>query len=109
MTPPAPLHLFFILNKLYLSVPPLHRRSTASLSLFVSNPKHSPYLQASKRELLADYALPCAVILLSFIGSYFFSDIPGKCEGIQLREESHFTAHLSGGLEELAQEDSRCD
>lgn len=37
-----------------------------------------PYLQASKRELLADYALPCAVLLLSFIGSFVFRDIPGK-------------------------------
>ncbi|CAG2162980.1 unnamed protein product [Oppiella nova] len=31
---------------------------------------------ASKRELLADYALPCAVLLLSFIGSFVFRDIP---------------------------------
>jgi hypothetical protein len=37
-----------------------------------------PYLQASKRELLADYALPCAVLLLSFVGSFVFKDIPGK-------------------------------
>ena len=39
---------------------------------------YRPYLQASKREILADYALPCAVLLLSFVGSFVFKDIPGK-------------------------------
>lgn len=39
---------------------------------------YRPYLQASKREILADYALPCAVLLLSFVGSFVFRDIPGK-------------------------------
>ncbi|XP_054162013.1 solute carrier family 4 member 11-like isoform X2 [Oppia nitens] len=45
-----------------------------AVSLFNFN--KTPYLQASKRELLADYALPCAVLLLSFIGSFVFKDIP---------------------------------
>lgn len=44
--------------------------------------KWSPYLQASKRELLADYALPCSVIILSFVGSFVFRDIPGKCTSL---------------------------
>lgn len=39
----------------------------------------SPYLQASKREALADYSLPMAVITVSFIGSYFFGDVECKC------------------------------
>lgn len=34
-----------------------------------------PYLQASKREALADYSLPVAVITLSFVGSYLFQDV----------------------------------
>ena len=31
--------------------------------------------QASKREMMADYALPVAVITFSFIGSYLFSEV----------------------------------
>jgi hypothetical protein len=38
----------------------------------------SPYLQASKREALADCSLPMAVITVSFIGSYFFGDVECK-------------------------------
>jgi sodium borate transporter 11 len=34
-----------------------------------------PYLQAGKREALADYSLPVAVITLSFVGSYLFQDV----------------------------------
>lgn len=37
-----------------------------------------PYLNANKREALADYALPVAVIVLSFIGSYVFRDVKRK-------------------------------
>lgn len=36
-----------------------------------------PYLQAGKREALADYSLPVAVITLSFVGSYLFQDVTG--------------------------------
>lgn len=49
---------------------------TVWLAITLYNFNKTPYLQASKRELLADYALPVAVILLSFIGSYIFRDIP---------------------------------
>ena len=37
--------------------------------------KNRPYLQAGKREALADYSLPVAVITLSFVGSYLFQDV----------------------------------
>ncbi|KAI1280565.1 Sodium bicarbonate transporter-like protein 11 [Halotydeus destructor] len=49
---------------------------TVWLAVSLYNFNKTPYLQASKRELLADYAMPVAVILLSFIGSYMFRDIP---------------------------------
>ena len=39
-----------------------------------------PYLNASKREILADYALPFAVIIMSFFGSYVFRGV--KCKYI---------------------------
>ncbi|XP_022107670.1 sodium bicarbonate transporter-like protein 11 isoform X2 [Acanthaster planci] len=35
----------------------------------------SPFLDASKREALADYALPVSVVTMSFVGSYLFNDI----------------------------------
>jgi len=37
-----------------------------------------PYLQASKREALADYSLPVAVVVLTLIGSYVFKDVERK-------------------------------
>lgn len=37
-----------------------------------------PYLNAGKRELLADYSLPVAVVIMSFFGSYIFRDV--KCK-----------------------------
>ncbi|KAI2809354.1 hypothetical protein BLOT_000502 [Blomia tropicalis] len=57
-----------------------------AVSLFNFN--KTPYLQASKRELLADYALPCSVIILSTIGSYVFRDIP--VEHFRYDEEFRF-------------------
>ncbi|XP_077861478.1 solute carrier family 4 member 11-like [Saccoglossus kowalevskii] len=45
---------------------------TVWLGLLLYNFTKSPYLDASKRELLADYALPVAVIIMSFIGSFCF-------------------------------------
>jgi len=35
----------------------------------------TPYLNASKREILADYALPVSVLIMSFFGSYVFRDV----------------------------------
>ncbi|XP_074593858.1 solute carrier family 4 member 11-like isoform X2 [Brevipalpus obovatus] len=49
---------------------------TVWVAVSLYNFNKTPYLQASKRELLADYALPVAVILLSFVGSFIFKDIP---------------------------------
>ena|SRR6218665_3389517 len=34
-----------------------------------------PFLNASKRELLADCALPVSVLLMSFFGSFIFKDV----------------------------------
>lgn len=48
---------------------------TLWLGVMLYNFNKTPYLNASKREALADYALPVAVIVLSFIGSYIFRDI----------------------------------
>ncbi|CAG2105510.1 unnamed protein product [Medioppia subpectinata] len=59
---------------------------TVWLAVSLFNFNKTPYLQASKRELLADYALPCAVLLLSFIGSFVFRDIPVE----HFRYSAHF-------------------
>ena len=34
-----------------------------------------PFLTTGKRELLADYALPAAVLIMSFFGSYVFREV----------------------------------
>ena len=36
---------------------------------------YRPFLNAGKREMLADYALPVAVLVMSFFGSFVFKDI----------------------------------
>ncbi|XP_060564517.1 solute carrier family 4 member 11-like [Ruditapes philippinarum] len=38
----------------------------------------TPFLTAGKRELLADYALPAAVLIMSFFGSYVFNAVALK-------------------------------
>ncbi|XP_050736813.1 solute carrier family 4 member 11-like isoform X2 [Eriocheir sinensis] len=48
---------------------------TLWLGVMLYNFNKTPYLNANKREALADYALPVAVIVLSFIGSYVFRDV----------------------------------
>lgn len=48
-----------------------------------------PFLNASKRELLADCALPVAVLLMSFFGSYVFRDV--KREYIRTIELSNIS------------------
>ncbi|XP_037071841.1 sodium bicarbonate transporter-like protein 11 [Pollicipes pollicipes] len=35
----------------------------------------TPYLEANKREMLADYALPVAVLVMTFIGSFLFKEV----------------------------------
>lgn len=48
---------------------------TVWLGVSLYNFNKTPYLQAFLRDLLADYALPVAVVLLSFVGSFVFSDV----------------------------------
>ncbi|EPB65683.1 hypothetical protein ANCCEY_15250, partial [Ancylostoma ceylanicum] len=36
---------------------------------------HTPYLTRSRREWLADYALPASVLIMSFVGSWYFAEI----------------------------------
>ena len=45
----------------------------------------SPFLDAGKREALADYALVVAVLVMSFVASYFVRDIQSKY-GIDLNK-----------------------
>lgn len=51
---------------------------TLWLGLFLYNFRKTPYLTRSRREWLADYALPASVLIMSFTGSYAFSDIESK-------------------------------
>ncbi|CAI5443481.1 unnamed protein product [Caenorhabditis angaria] len=48
---------------------------TLWLGLFLYNFRKTPYLTRSRREWLADYALPASVLIMSFIGSWVFDDI----------------------------------
>jgi hypothetical protein len=48
---------------------------TLWLALFLYNFRKTPYLTRSKREWLADYALPASVLIMSFAGAYLFSEI----------------------------------
>ncbi|KAK0396020.1 hypothetical protein QR680_001531 [Steinernema hermaphroditum] len=48
---------------------------TLWLGLFLYNFRKTPYLTRSRREWLADYALPASVLIMSFTGAYCFSDI----------------------------------
>jgi sodium borate transporter 11 len=48
-------------------------------------------LQAGKREALADYSLPVAVITLSFIGSYIFQDVTGNIQMMNIHPLSNMT------------------
>ncbi|XP_022239063.1 sodium bicarbonate transporter-like protein 11, partial [Limulus polyphemus] len=69
---------------------------TVWLAVSLYNFNKTPYLQASKREMLADYALPVAVITLSFIGSFVFQDI--RTEHFHYNTDISFTR---GRVEEL--------
>ncbi|KAG1693495.1 Sodium bicarbonate transporter-like protein 11 [Nymphon striatum] len=48
---------------------------TLWLGVSLYNFNKTPYLQASKRECLADYSLPVAVLSLSFVGSFVFKEV----------------------------------
>ncbi|VDP35552.1 unnamed protein product [Heligmosomoides polygyrus] len=53
---------------------------TLWLGLFLYNFRKTPYLTRSRREWLADYALPASVLIMSFTGSYCFADIASESE-----------------------------
>ncbi|VDM47807.1 unnamed protein product [Toxocara canis] len=53
---------------------------TLWLGLFLYNFRKTPYLTRSRREWLADYALPASVLIMSFTGAYCFSDIESKLQ-----------------------------
>ncbi|KAI6224190.1 HCO3-cotransp domain-containing protein [Aphelenchoides besseyi] len=48
---------------------------TLWLGMFLYNFRKTPYLTRSRREWLADYALPASVLIMSFLGAYGFSEI----------------------------------
>ncbi|CAG2166832.1 unnamed protein product [Oppiella nova] len=48
---------------------------TVWLAVAIYNFNASPYLDHNKREILADYALPIAVISISFVGTYLFRHV----------------------------------
>ena len=50
----------------------------------------SPFLDAGKREALADYALVVAVLALSFVASYFVRDIGSKYELTEITLKCYF-------------------
>ena len=51
---------------------------TLWLGLFLYNFRKTPYLTRSRREWLADYALPASVLIMSFAGAYLFSEIDSE-------------------------------
>jgi sodium borate transporter 11 len=51
---------------------------TLWLGMFLYNFRKTPYLTRSRREWLADYALPASVLIMSFLGAYGFSEIDSK-------------------------------
>lgn len=57
---------------------------TVWLGTFLYKFKQTPYLTSAKRELLTDYALPVSVIIMSLVGSLFFSQINGKSDEVLL-------------------------
>jgi len=51
---------------------------TLWVALFLYNFRKTPYLTRSRREWLADYALPASVLIMSFLGEHTFSKIDSK-------------------------------
>uniref|UniRef100_A0A9J2PHI6 Bicarbonate transporter-like transmembrane domain-containing protein n=1 Tax=Ascaris lumbricoides TaxID=6252 RepID=A0A9J2PHI6_ASCLU len=63
---------------------------TLWLGLFLYNFRKTPYLTRSRREWLADYALPASVLIMSFTGAYCFSDI--EKDKFKMRDEMSLLA-----------------
>ncbi|XP_033127380.1 sodium bicarbonate transporter-like protein 11 [Anneissia japonica] len=61
---------------------------TLWVGIMLYNSTKSPLLDASKREMLTDYALPVSVLFMSFIGSYVFRDI--KVEALPYHDSQLF-------------------
>lgn len=51
---------------------------TVWVGITLYNFTQTPFLTAGKREVLADYALPAAVLIMSFFGSYVFREVKLK-------------------------------
>nr|AKN21410.1 slc4a-4 [Schmidtea mediterranea] len=62
---------------------------TVWLGIYFLNFTKTPFLNSSKRLLMADYSLPLAVLIMSFIGSYLFKDI--KIDTFKTRSEEEFS------------------
>ena len=45
------------------------------IAVLIYNFKWSPYLSTGKRKMVAEYALPFSVLVMSFVGSYLMKDI----------------------------------
>lgn len=62
---------------------------TVYIGVMIYNFKNSPYLNAAKRVLVADYALVVAVLVMSVVGSYLFKDI--EQEKFKIQDEPIFS------------------
>ncbi|XP_063729529.1 LOW QUALITY PROTEIN: solute carrier family 4 member 11-like [Symsagittifera roscoffensis] len=71
---------------------------TLWLGVTLFNFTKSPYLDSTKRVLLADYALPGAVLIFSFIGSYCAKDINSPTIESDDESEKYFEIPDIAGL-----------
>ncbi|XP_078574678.1 solute carrier family 4 member 11-like [Branchiostoma floridae x Branchiostoma japonicum] len=81
------LHMILLLGTLWVGI-----------TLY--NCTKSPYLTEGKRELLADYALPIAVVFNGFMGSYAFRAV--QLERFQVRERVMFQMVALDSLHPIA-------
>jgi len=63
---------------------------TLWVALFLYNFRKTPYLTRSRREWLADYALPASVLIMSFLGEYTFFKIDSKFILLILKLKKNF-------------------
>ncbi|XP_067663108.1 solute carrier family 4 member 11-like isoform X2 [Haliotis asinina] len=72
---------------------------TVWIGVTLFNFKNTPYLTSGKRELLADYSLPVAVIIMAFFGAYVFRDVN---MGVSFNSESESGIFKLVALDELS-------
>ncbi len=79
------LFLFLMLGTVWLGVSIFNFKKTFVfiiliflIQIFINYAISRPFLSAGKREALSDYALPIAVVTMSFVGSYLFQDVKSK-------------------------------